>query len=299
MRWLRPDGMALLGVMIFAGTYPATRLAVAGGVDPLMNASVRILGAGSLAFLVLWWTRSSSPPWREIPRFALAGAGVGIVFPLSLGYALLSVPASHGAVVMAALPLVTVLYSCWRGHAWPALRFWLGGVVAACLVLVFSLRHSAGHLQDTWINLPDGLLLLAMVGAAVGYVEGARLTTPERPGWQVISWALVSLLPIAAPVAFWCLWHQAHGITWSAWVALGYGTLFSMYLGFFPWYHAMQTIGVARTSQWQYLQPFIAIAYVVVLLSEQVDAVDLGLLCAVVGTIAWTRSRAGTAKYRK
>ena len=36
----------------------------------------------------------------------------------------------------------------------------------------------------------DGLLVLAVVAAAIGYAEGARLTRIIG-GWQVISWALV------------------------------------------------------------------------------------------------------------
>ena len=72
-------------------------------------------------------------------------------------------------------------------------------------------------------------------------------------------------------------------------MALGYGTVFSMYLGFFPWYAAMAAIGVARVSQWQYLQPFAAVGYAVVLLGESVDVVDLLLAGGVVASIAWSR----------
>jgi drug/metabolite transporter (DMT)-like permease len=64
-----------------------------------------------------------------------------------------------------------------------------------------------------------------------------------------------------------------------------------MYLGFFPWYRAMQLAGVARISQLQYLQPFAAIAYAVVLLGERVDTIDIALVLGVVGAIIWGRRR--------
>ena len=284
---MRFDLLALLGVAIFAGTYPATRMAVAGGVTPIMNASVRILGAGFLAALVLLALRVVRPAWSTWWRFAVAGAGVGVVFPLALGYALQLVPASHAAVVTACLPLATTAYSGLRGHRLPGRQFWLAGAAASALVLVFSWRHAQASGGLT-VGAADALLLLAMTGAAVGYVEGARLTTPERPGWQVISWALVALLPLAAPVAILSL-LAVHDLPWTAWVALGYGTVFSMYLGFFPWYAAMAAVGVARVSQWQYLQPFAAVGYAVLLLGERVDAVDLVLASGVVATIAWSR----------
>ncbi len=294
----RPDLLALLGVAIFAGTYPATRMAVIGGIDPLLNATCRIMGAGALAALVLriahlTGSTVTKPSRAELIPLLAVGVGVGLIFPLGLGYALRSVPASHGAVVMAALPLVTTLYSCLRGHAWPSRRFWFAGCGASLLVIAFSWRHApaTGHPGDTGFS--DLLLILAMFGAAVGYVEGARLTTPQRPGWQVISWALVLLFPVVSPCAIWFL-MTAGPITPVAWVALGYGTLFSMYLGFFPWYRAMQLAGVARISQWQYLQPFTAITYAVVLLNEHIDGIDLALVLGVILAIAWGRRPASS-----
>lgn len=287
----RPDLLALLGVAIFAGTYPATRLAVQGGIDPICNATCRIVAAGILAAIVLRVTHATRPARNEILPLIAVGVGVGLIFPLGLGYALLSVPASHAAVVMAALPLATTAYACLRGHAWPAPRFWFAGVVAASLVFTFSWRHA--HSSGA-VSMADGLLVLAMLGAAVGYVEGARLTTNQRPGWHVISWALVLLAPVVAPVAVGCLVQSAATITPVAWGALAYGSLFSMYLGFFPWYRAMQLAGVARISQWQYLQPFTAIAYSVILLNEHLDGLDVALVLGVIGAIAWGRQRPRT-----
>lgn len=282
----RPDALGLLGVAIFAGTYPATRLAVQGGIDPIFNATCRILAAGILAAIVLRLTRAAKPACQElVPLFAV-GCGVGLIFPLGLGYALLSVPSSHAAVIMAALPLATTAYACLRGHAWPAPRFWGAGLIAAGLVLTFSWRHAQ---SSGAVGAADALLVVAMIGAAIGYVEGARLTSAQRPGWQVISWALVLVFPLVAPVAIWCLIQSAATITPVAWGALAYGSVFSMYLGFFPWYRAMQLAGVARISQWQYLQPFTAIAYSVILLNEHIDGIDLALVVAVIGAIAWGR----------
>ena len=293
INFTRPDLLALLGVAIFAGTYPATRLAVMGGIDPLLNATCRIMGAGALAAVVLrlahlTGSTVAKPSRAELIPLLAVGTGVGLVFPLGLGYALRHVPASHGAVVMAALPLVTTLYSCLRGHAWPSKRFWLAGCGAALLVIAFSWRHAPANGGRGEGGFSDLLLIVAMFGAALGYVEGARLTTAQRPGWQVISWALVLLFPVVSPFAIWLL-MTAGEITPVAWVALGYGTLFSMYLGFFPWYRAMQLAGVARISQWQYLQPFTAITYAVVLLNEHIDGIDLALVLGVILAIAWGR----------
>jgi len=281
----RHDLSALVAVALFAGTFPATRLAMAGGVTPLMNMAGRLAGAAVLAAVVLLVVRSAWPTRSEWRGLAVAGLGVGVVFPWALSQALTTVGASHAAVVMACLPLVSTFYAGWRGHVPPPRRFWVAGGVAGALVLVFVRRHAP---PGAGLDPADLLLLLAMAGAAVGYVEGARLTTPTRPGWQVISWMLVACLPLSLPLTAISL-AQAPAITASAWAGLAYATVFSMYVGFFPWYAAMAALGVARVSLWQYLQPFLAMAYAVVLLGETLDGIDLLLALGVVGAIAWGR----------
>ena len=203
-------------------------------------------------------------------RYLTLWVALCIVVGVALGYALQLVPASHAAVVTACLPLATTAYAGLRGHTLPGRRFWQAGALASVLVLACSWRHAQVGISSS-VGLADGLLLLAMAGAAVGYVEGARLTTASRPGWQVISWALVGLLPWVAPVALACWLRLDHEVPWTAWGALGYGTVFSMYLGFFPWYRGLALGGVARVSQVQLTQPFLTLIASALLLGEKVS----------------------------
>ncbi|MEZ5226320.1 MAG: DMT family transporter [Acidimicrobiales bacterium] len=119
-------------------------------------------------------------------------------------------------------------------------------------------------------ELADVFFLLAVLAAAIGYAEGAALSH-ELGGWQTISWALVIGLPITVPVATISLVH--HGIDHpqlSHWVALGYVSLFSMYLGFFAWYAGLHLGGVARVSQIQLLQPTLTLLWSALLLGETI-----------------------------
>lgn len=299
MRWTgRGEGMALLAVAIFAGTFPATRLAVLGGISPLANGVIRTALAGCLAGITLVVMRAAWPKPAERSFLILVGFST-LTFPIAVGWAVAVVPSGHAAVAMTLLPLISAVYAAWRGQPWPRARFWYAGLVAATLVAVFALRHSHQEASDS-ITTTDylaagGAVLLAMGTAAVTYVEGGLLAR-SRPAWQVISWSMVSTLPITALWSAWWVVDQSSAnhlsaIPPSAWAGLAYGGIFSAWIGFFPWYTAIATIGVARAGHLQYLQPFLTLGLGVILLHETCDLLDLTLAAGVVGIIAWGRAQ--------
>jgi drug/metabolite transporter (DMT)-like permease len=295
MRWtFRGEGLALIAVAIFAGTYTATRLAVAGGIPPLANGVVRTAVAGLLGAAVLALSGVRRPTIAE--RWSLVAVGLAtLIFPLGVGWAVQILPSGQVAVAMTLLPLVTTIYAALRGQPWPQPGFWYAGVIAAALVALFAARHSTGpHAGITlaW-NSPAlwsavGSIVLAMGSAAVTYVEGSRLTR-ERPAWQVISWSMVGCLPLTVPWSLGWLSLHASEVAPGAWAGLLYGGAFSAWIGFFAWFTALAHLGVARVSQLQYLQPFLALGYGVVLLHESCTPLDLLLAAGVVGVIAWGR----------
>ena len=123
----RPCCSALLGVAIFGLTLPATRLAVAD-FDPLFVTAGRSLLAAALAALTLLWARPQPPQRREWPRLAAFAAFSIIGFPLLMAIAMQYAPASHGAVVLAVLPLLTAMGGALVAGERPSLGFWACGV---------------------------------------------------------------------------------------------------------------------------------------------------------------------------
>jgi drug/metabolite transporter (DMT)-like permease len=288
-RW-HGDLLALLAVAMFAGTYPATSLAVAGGVSPLSNAVWRTALAGSLAALVLLCAgRAGRLPLPE-ERWRVLAVGLGtLLFPVGVGWGVSVMPAGRMALAMALLPPVTALYAGLRGQAWPALRFWLGSAVAMGLVAGFILLRPThgGGASHPWQAL--AAVLVALAAAAVAYVEGGLLAR-QRPAWRVISWGVAGLLPLTVPVSVWLL-LQPQAVPPSAWWGVAYGGVFSAWIGFFAWFAALARSGVPRAGQVQYLQPFLAAGYGMVLLHEPCGPADVLLALLVVGAIAWGRAK--------
>ncbi len=273
--------LGLLGVVIFAMTLPMTRLAVGPAADPqlppLFVTAGRAALAGLLSVAYLLATRAPRPASAQWPTLGLCALGTVLGFPLFLSLALREVDAMHAAVVTGVLPLATAAAAALSFRQRPSNGFWVCAVLGCALVLAFAAHQGSGRLSAA-----DGLLLLAVLSAAGGYVAGARLSA-QMPAEQVICWVLVLALPFTLP-AMGVSW-PVQPARWSAWGGFGYVTLFSMWLGFFAWYRGLALGGTLRVSQVQLLQPFLALLFAVPVLGERLDATTLLFSLAVIATV--------------
>jgi drug/metabolite transporter (DMT)-like permease len=273
--------LGLAGVAMFSLTLPFTRIAVAE-LDPVFVAFGRALGAAALAALWLWWQRAPLPPRSALAPLALVAAGCIIGFPLLTSLAMRTLPASHGAVLVGVLPLVTALYSALRGYERPSAAFWLMAVVGAGMVVGFALTQGGGRFQPA-----DLLVFAAVAAAAIGYAEGGRLSR-TMGGQQVISWALVLAAPVVGPLMLSLSASQLASLATvgiGAWLAFAYMTVFSMFIGFFFWYRGLALGGVARVGQVQLLQPFLSLAAAALLLDEPLTLANCAFALAVVAVV--------------
>ncbi len=257
--------LGLVGVAIFGFTFPFTRLAVAE-MPPVFVALGRAVAAAVLAGAWLSWKRAPLPPRAALLPLALVAGGCVIGFPLLTSIALRTLPASHGAVLVGILPLATAAFSALRGNEKPSPGFWIMAMLGSALVVGFALHQSGGSFHPA-----DLMMFAAVVLAAIGYTEGARLSQ-SMGGLTVISWALVLSAPVLAPVLLWVSWPDLASIasaSLQAWLGFAYVAAFSMYIGFFFWYGGMVRGGIARVGQVQLVQPFITLLGAWLMLGEQ------------------------------
>jgi drug/metabolite transporter (DMT)-like permease len=273
--------LGAVGVVIFALTFPMTRLAVgpadAPQLPPAFVTAGRAAGAGLLSVAYLLLTRTPWPQRRHLLTLLLSALGTVVGFPLGIALALREVPAMHAAVVTGILPLATAAIAALALRQRASTGFWICAVLGCLLVLAFAAHEGGGTLTSA-----DGWLLMAVFSAAGGYVAGARLAA-EWPAEQVISWVLVLSLPLTAPLAW--LWWPDAPIAPSAWGGFAYVTLFSMWIGFFAWYRGLALGGALRVSQVQLLQPFLALLFAVPVLGERLEASTLVFAAAVLATV--------------
>lgn len=264
----------LTGVLIFSGTLPATRVAVAT-FDPIFFTLARAVIAGVFAALILLLLRQPCPARRDRRALLVVALGVVVGFPLLIALALRHVSSSHATVFVALLPLATVIFGVLRGDKNPRFLFWLFSLSGSMVVAVFAIG------QGISVSVMDDLLMLAAITVCgLGYAEGARLAR-TMGGWQVICWALVLALPLMLPLCLWTMPGNFQQAALSAWFCLGYVSLCSTLLGFFFWYHGLALGGIASISQLQLLQPFFGLGLAALLLGEHVSTMMLASALAV------------------
>jgi drug/metabolite transporter (DMT)-like permease len=271
-----------IGVLIFSGSLPATRVAVLE-FDPLFLTVARATIAGLLALCILLLFKQRRPSRAQLLPLAIVALGVVLGFPLLTALALQYVTSAHSIVFLGLLPLATAVFGVLRGGERPRPVFWLFSVLGSLLVVGYALSQGLTASPEG-----DLLMLLAVLVCGLGYAEGAKLSR-TLGGWQVISWALVLSLPLMAALTLFSMPASFSGISLPAWVSLGYVSLFSMLIGFVFWYRGLAQGGIAAVGQLQLLQPFFGLALAAGLLHEHVSLGMLGVTVAVILCVVGAR----------
>src|SRR4029450_10141844 len=173
--------LGFVGMVIFGGTLPATRLAVSA-IDPMALTALRAAIAGQCSLALLIARRRPLPPRALWPQLVIAMICVAILFPLLMSLGMQRVDASHGGVVLGVLPIATALVAVAITHTPPRPLFWIASVAGAALVITFSLRQGGGALAAG-----DLFLFASVAVAAIGYAFSGRLTS-QMPGWGGGGW---------------------------------------------------------------------------------------------------------------
>ncbi len=268
-----------IGVLIFSGSLPATRVAVLS-FDPVFVTIARAAIAGVLALGLLLVFREKRPGRADFVSLCIVTLGVVIGFPLLTALALTHITSAHSTVFIGLLPLATALFGVLRGGERMRPAFWVFSCLGSALVVGFALTQSS----DAALT-GDLLMLAAIVVCGLGYAEGGKLSR-TLGGWQVISWALVIALPVMLVLAAFNMPTSFAHATQDAWIGLGYVSVFSMLIGFVFWYRGLSQGSIAGVGQLQLLQPFFGLALAATLLGEAVSWGMLAITIAVVFCVA-------------
>lgn len=275
-------GSGLVGVVIFSGSLPATRVAVQG-FEPVFLTSARAVIAALVGALLLVLLRQKRPQRADLVPLALVAGGVVVGFPLLTAVALRSITSAHSIVFIGLLPLATALFAVLRGGERPKPLFWLFSGLGSLAVAGFALTQSGGGAIEG-----DLLMLAAVIVCGLGYAEGATLSR-RLGGWQVISWALILALPVMAVTGALSFPKTFGDVSAPAWMGLAYVSLFSMLIGFIFWYRGLAIGGTAAVGQLQLIQPFLGLLLAGLLLGEAVSPAMAAATLVVVLCVAGAR----------
>ena len=272
--------LGFLGVVAFGLTLPATRFVVPY-FDPIFIGLGRAVIASVIAAFILIATKQSKPTRKQLIQLSVVALGVVLGFPVLTAWAMETVPASHGGVVLGILPLATAVAAVIVSKEKPSVGFWIFSLIGSIVVVTYSLLQGFGSFQ-----LGDLLLVGAIISAGLGYALGGKLSK-ELGGWQVICWALV----ISFPFIIFPAWMQApeedfSNLPLNVLLSFLYLALVSQLFGFFLWNKGLALGGIARVSQTQLMQPFVTLLASAFLINETVNLQTIIFAVLVVSIVA-------------
>ncbi|MFZ4260450.1 DMT family transporter [Sphingobacterium sp. HJSM2_6] len=270
-----------IGVVIFSGSLPATKVAVLE-LEPIFISVFRASVAGFLALFAVILLKVERPSKNQLGSLLIIVCAVIIGFPLLSALALQYISSAHSILYIGVLPIAATVFGILRGADAPKPIFWLFSSLGAVLVIAYAVFYGESSSLKG-----DFLMFLSVLVCGLGYAEGTKLTK-QMGGWQVISWALILALPVMLVCTYNYFPLNFKHISINAGISLGYVSIFSMFIGFIFWYKGLAQGGIAFVGQLQLLQPFFGLILSALLLQEKVNSsmifVIIGVILCVMGT---------------
>ena len=283
--------MLLTTIGLWSLNLTVSRYILTHDFEPLAYASVRY-GLAVAVFVVLALAIEGSLRLQQRDLWLVGGAAAFVyVNQIGFVYALQKSSASVLGLILGATPIFAALAGLVLRTESLSRRFWAGALLSFSGVALVALG-SGGELSG---NLGGVLLGVLTAATWAGY---SMLVTPlmgrysaTRISALVLFGAWVPLVLTALPQLERQDWH----LGWEVWTLLVFATLGPLVLTNELWFRSLDRIGPARATLAANLQPFVAAAIAVVLLSESLGALELagGALIAS-GIVVARRRRAST-----
>ncbi|MDQ8729956.1 DMT family transporter [Bradyrhizobium sp. LHD-71] len=241
--------------------------------------------AGAVALALYAFARGIS---LRVPRDQWLWLVISAVLNVSLwmavmGYALVFVTASEGAVIAYTMPVWTALL------AWPLLgeRLTWTRVIALAMAFAGLVSLLGGNEMSAGIAKLPGVLLA--LGGAIGFALGTILLKkrPLRlPGATAAAWQIgIGCAPVAlAGLIF--ERPEASTLTSGGWAALAYMTFGQFCIAYVCWFAALERLPVSIAAIGTTLVPVIGVLVSAVALHEPLGPAQIAALLLTVGGVA-------------
>lgn len=258
--------------------------------SPTIMAIGRIIPAGIGAIIALKIGKQPLLPPRDLwSRIWLVSGGLVFGYPILSTMAMRTVPAADAGVLIALSPVAGVIAAILIFKTkTPTTRYWIGALAGTFFGMLFSISRSNGlGGGEFWGYI---IMAIAVVIGAIGNTSAGALTARYK-AFYVISWAIVISIPIMLPLTV--IELLVHPITHvpssDAIFGFLFVSLYSIFLGHYFWANALNTIGVAKASQLQLVQPIVTMVLAIIVLHEAVSPITWFTAVAILFCVGWTQ----------
>jgi drug/metabolite transporter (DMT)-like permease len=278
--------MLLGAVLLWALNVTVSKYLLEHGWQPLAYGTIRYLAA-----IVLFWSFTYARErsfWiaREDIKLVLLAAALIFLNQICFVYSLQSGQASTLALLFGTTPVFVGLIGLALRHARLQRSFWAGA--ALTFLGVALIGADAGGASTNYRGILLGLSTAFTWGAyTIAVAPLLRRYSPYRVSSLVlgIGWIPLALISIPQVSA------QHFSFGWKAWLGFGYAVIGPLFLTTIVWFTAVNIVGAARASLFNNLQPFFAVLFAVLLLSEKLRTFEIAGAVLIFAGIALERVR--------
>jgi drug/metabolite transporter (DMT)-like permease len=265
------DLMLLGTVLLWALNITVTRYLLTHGWRPLALATTRYFLATAL-FWCFTWTRERTLRIRWSDSWLVAWAALMIfVNQISFVYATKLTTASTVALLFGTTPIFVAIIATSIGLERPTSTFWVAAGMSFAGVGLVASGARGGFSGDIGGDVFAVSTAATWAGYSVAIAPLMRRYSPFRISAVVLA---VGWVPLAAVSV-----SQVHGQELSfsrlVWLGFGYSVIGPLFATNILWFTAIDRVGPSRAALFANLQPFFAVLFALLLLSEHLNRYEV------------------------
>ncbi len=263
--------MLLGAVLLWALNVTVTKYMFEHGWLPLAYATIRYFVAIAIFWAYTWWREGSFRIARADRRYVGIAAAMIFLNQLCFVYSLEFAHASTVSLLFGSCPMFVGLISVVFRQADLHRSFWIGaGLTFAGVALIAG--GAGGGLVSGW---KGDLLAIALAITWAAYTIAIaplmRRYSPYRISALVLAlgWAPLALVSIPQ------VGRQHFAFSGTVWLGFAYAVIGPLFLTNILWFTAVDSVGAARASIFNNMQPFFGVLFALLILSESLHSLEV------------------------
>jgi drug/metabolite transporter (DMT)-like permease len=271
-------------VLLWALNITVTKYMFQHGWHPLAYGTIRYFVAIALFWCFTYYRERSFRIARKDVWLVLLAAAMIFLNQLSFVYGVKLAHASTVALLLGTTPIFIGLISLALRLEHLARAFWIGaGITFGGVALIAIANGSVGSsLTGTLISIGTALTWACYT---VTIAPLMRRYSPFRISALVLAIGWVPLALVSIPQ----LGEQHFSFGWKVWLGFGYAVVGPLFLTNILWFTAIDRVGASRASLFANLQPFFAVVFALILLSESLHTMEIAGGLLIFAGIAFER----------
>ena len=265
------DAMLFGTVLLWSLNITVTKYMFIHGWRPLAYGSIRYFAAISLFWAYVWWRERSFRIARADLPYVAAAATCLLANQLCFVYSLKLARASTISLLMGMTPVFIALISLVLGLEHIRRGFWLAAALTFGGVALVAAASGGGFSASLEGDLLGVGLAITWAGYSVSIAPLMRRYSPYRISAIVLLVGWVPLVLISIPQ----ISEQQFHFGWKVWLGFAYAFVGPLFLTNILWFTSIDRVGAARAGLFQNLQPFFAVFFAVLLLSETLHRLEI------------------------